>query len=153
MIRIQTLILLLFIGSASFAQKKWSDEEWKQFKAEKVSYITTTLELTPEEAQLFWPLYNQSEKERIALFDERRALDCQKDEEIKKMSDQKVAELTRARINIHEREVALEKKYNEKYLEVLPAHKVYQLYRVENQHRRNLLKKYRGNSNGKPNKE
>jgi hypothetical protein len=36
----------------------WDDAK-KQFKSEKVAYITSGMGLTVEEAQKFWPLYNK----------------------------------------------------------------------------------------------
>jgi len=47
--------IFLLIGSSSFSQ------QMKRHKIEalKTSYITTTLELSPQEAEKFWPVYNK----------------------------------------------------------------------------------------------
>lgn len=47
-------LLLLLISTATFAQK----ERHERVKALKVAFITEQLDLTPAEAQKFWPIYN-----------------------------------------------------------------------------------------------
>ena len=61
----------LFAAVAAFAMIAFSSNinaqgpkqgKWQErVMAEKIAYITTALELTPEEAQVFWPVYNQIE--------------------------------------------------------------------------------------------
>lgn len=51
-------LILLFAGAATAsAQKCPADNE--AIMAEKIAYFTKELQLTPEEAQQFWPVYNQ----------------------------------------------------------------------------------------------
>ncbi len=61
--RIFTLAAVLLISiPAVFAQEKQDkkDDGWKdKVKAEKIAFITNDLELTSEEAQDFWPIYNK----------------------------------------------------------------------------------------------
>lgn len=58
--RIFTLVAVVLVSIPTiFAQDK-KDDGWKdRVKAEKIALITTSLELTPEEAQDFWPIYNK----------------------------------------------------------------------------------------------
>ena len=36
-------------------------EDWKEkIQSEKIAFLTTEIGLTPEEAQAFWPVYNQA---------------------------------------------------------------------------------------------
>lgn len=54
----------LFIVPVTFAQKERgevSKEKREKIEALKISFITTELELTPEEAEKFWPVYNEME--------------------------------------------------------------------------------------------
>ena len=41
-------------------------KEFERIQAEKIAFITQELDLTPEEAQVFWPVYNQCWKEILA---------------------------------------------------------------------------------------
>ena len=50
-------------GRPSEEQRK---KEFERIQAEKIAFITQELDLTPEEAQVFWPVYNQCWKELLA---------------------------------------------------------------------------------------
>ena len=39
-------------------------QQKEKLQAEKIAYITSQLELTPEEAQVFWPVYNKAQAEQ-----------------------------------------------------------------------------------------
>jgi len=59
------LILSMFlITSIGVAQK---DRIQERIKARRIAFITEKLQLTPEEAQLFWPIYNDYQKKRRAF--------------------------------------------------------------------------------------
>ena len=65
--RLVIALLALAVSFSAMAQKpaqgpKGQDHE--RFEAEKVAYITQQLSLTVEEAQAFWPVYNQAVKEQ-----------------------------------------------------------------------------------------
>ncbi len=59
------LILTLFLGGLSFAKAQEGDENKKvqDIKALYVAYVTKQLELTPDEAQKFWPVHTQFEND------------------------------------------------------------------------------------------
>ena len=56
---------LLSLSNIQAQSKKcsWHDK----MMSEKIAFITTELELTPEEAQVFWPVYNQIAKEKFEM--------------------------------------------------------------------------------------
>ena len=58
-------ILVLIIGLSSYAQRDGSVNE--RIKAQKVAFITEKLNLTAEEAQQFWPIYNAFEEKRKSI--------------------------------------------------------------------------------------
>ena len=69
--RLVIALLALAVSFSAMAQKpqgpqKGQDHE--RFEAEKVAYITQQLSLTVEEAQAFWPVYNQAVKEQREVF-------------------------------------------------------------------------------------
>src|SRR4029077_7532326 len=58
------LLLTLFIGSISFANAQNDKEDRAQkIQALKIAFITQKLELSADEAQKFWPVYNRYEAE------------------------------------------------------------------------------------------
>lgn len=64
--KIKTLIAVLLLFSATaFAQQ--GKEKRDKIKALKVSFITTELNLTSDEAAKFWPVYNACEDKQFEL--------------------------------------------------------------------------------------
>ncbi|MGZ4048808.1 MAG: hypothetical protein ACXVNN_05550 [Bacteroidia bacterium] len=59
------LIILLIVGSLSGIKVQAQDGE--KIQSLKIAFITQKLQLTPDEAQKFWPIYNQYDQEIKAL--------------------------------------------------------------------------------------
>lgn len=57
------LVFLVVLGSLSGVKA----QDGEKIKALKIAFITQKLQLTPEEAQKFWPVYNQYENEISGL--------------------------------------------------------------------------------------
>lgn len=144
------IVVILLISSATVkAQDKKKDESrWEKFRAEKVSFLTEKLELTPTEAQKFWPVYNELEKSRWEAQKARRELEVKvHDVEEKSLSKNEIIQLTRDFSSSMEKEGELYVKYNEEFLKILPPEKVLNLYRSENEFRMYMIRKYRDRHN------
>ncbi len=143
--RIFIFSLFLVILSAAFAQSKNEDhkDRWEKYRAEKVAFLTSNLELTPAEAQRFWPVYNQLEKERWEAQKQRREMEERVLEAEESMSNEKIKQLTRNFAGTLEKEAKMVANYNEKFLEILPPRKVLKLYKSENEFRMYMIKKFR----------
>lgn len=68
---IYTLLFLLFT-ILGFSQD--SEERIERIKALRIAFISEKLELTPEEAQQFWPIFNQFDNRQSKLQREKRKL-------------------------------------------------------------------------------
>lgn len=136
-----TFVFSVFVS----AQPKDKDHEdrWEKYRSEKVAFLTSKLELTPTEAQKFWPVYNQLEKERWEAQKLRREMEEKVLEANETMSDNKIKQLTREFAGSMQKEANMLASYNEKFLEILPAGKVLKLYKAENEFRMYMIKKFR----------
>ena len=68
---ISVLMVLTLVSVMAFAQKsdKKNPEKWREkVRAEQVAFITSELDLTEAEAQAFWPVYNDVQKQRREAF-------------------------------------------------------------------------------------
>ena len=59
-----SMSMWLHISADCRYDKGWQD----RMKAERVAYLTSAMDLTPAEAEKFWPVYNNMESERRASF-------------------------------------------------------------------------------------
>ena len=99
--------------------------------------------LSPAEAQKFWPVYNQLEKERWEAQKFRREMEEKVQEAQESMSENKIKQLTREFAGSLQKEADLLVDYNAKFLEILPPGKVLRLYKAENEFRMHMIKKFR----------
>lgn len=65
-------ILLLFMSLGIFAQDM--EKRVERIKALRVAFISDRLDLTPEEAQKFWPVFNQFDEKQSELQKQKRQL-------------------------------------------------------------------------------
>ena len=148
------LILLSVSGFAQTDKKPGRDNDWEEMKAEKVGFITGRLDLTVEEAQVFWPVYNKYEKEFASANKEvRKALRGLHPKKDEKVSEAEMAQ----RLNVY---VAAKSKvsdvtaaYNKEFLKVLPASKVARLYMAEEQFMHKMLDRFAQKKYRKPSAE
>lgn len=144
------VIALLFIFPfISSAQRPGSDK-FKEIEAYKIGYLTQKLDLSPDEAKIFWPIYNAWQKEQSDLRKERmqKMISFRKINEIEELSDTEVQTLIVNDFNIKQRELNLEKKYYTKLKSSLPIKIVGKYYRAQEAFKKEILSKYR--SQGRP---
>jgi len=148
-IYISSISLLFLIQSfVVIAQHEKPEDRWERFRAEKVSFLTSKLDLTPEEAQNFWPVYNKMEKERLDAQMARRELEQQVRDAAETMSDKEIIKLTREFAQKMDEEGTLATKYNEQFLKILPPQKVLKMYKAEGEFRMYMFRKYRDQRDG-----
>ena len=66
-----TIYLMLLFSVLSFAQ---NNRKIEKIKAIQVAFISNKLNLTPEEAQKFWPIFNQFSDKQFDLKFKRKML-------------------------------------------------------------------------------
>jgi hypothetical protein len=112
-----------------------------QVQVERIAYFTEQIGLTTEEAQLFWPVYNEMDNKRNVLFEERASIIKKFMNESNSLSDKQINELLNRLTAIQKQEMALPAEYDAKLRKVLPARKVMNLYVAEMGFRKYLLQK------------
>jgi light-regulated signal transduction histidine kinase (bacteriophytochrome) len=142
-------ILSIFAFAVAIAQEKngSTNEMFEKIKAEKISFFTEKLSLTPAEAQTFWPVYNEFEKKRFDIQRQIHEFEHMPDEKFTSLSDSDIDKMTNNYINSFEKEATLLKEYNKQFLKVLPKKKVLMMYRTENQFRGHLIREYKRGQN------
>ena len=111
------LILLITLGSISFgnAQDGGEDQKVKDVKALYVAYVTKQLDLTPEEAQKFWPLHTQFE------------------------NDLKTVKKDLPELQKQQAYLDVKKKYQDNFVRVLGANRCDRFFRIDGEFKRKLI--------------
>lgn len=133
--KIFLIIAGLLIALIGFSQPKEKPSK-EQIEAQRVAFITKALDLTPGEAQTFWPIYNDFEAEKRKLRESKI--------NIKKNPPKTEAEAAKI-IDNHflqqEKLLSIKRKYYDKFKSAIPPTKIVKLIRAERMFKKQLLKK------------
>ena len=148
-----TSILCFFVLIQSDAQERRSPDRRapgrnnafmsEQVQVERIAYFTEQIGLTAGEAQLFWPVYNEMDSKRSALFEERASIIKKFMDESDGLTDKQIDDQLNRLKAIQQEEMALPAEYDTKFRKALPARKVMKLYVAEMGFRNYLLQKMR----------
>lgn len=135
------LFTILFLLFTTFVFSQDMGEKIERVKALRVAYISDRLELTPDEAQKFWPVFNQFDDKQFELNREKRKLMFKlRPENSSNLSEKESAELMAEDDRI-ETEIQNNKKQLVKNLQgVIPNQKILMLRQIEIEFKQKLLK-------------
>ncbi len=138
----KVVIAIFFLTNMLYVAQAQRDAQ-ERIEAFKVAFFTQKLQLTVEESQAFWPLYNEYENKREAL---RQQMSTSTRPEL--MSDEALRAHLYRQLDTEARLVELRREYFEKFMEVLPLRKVALIPQVERQFKRKLLEELRKRRQG-----
>ena len=144
------LTLCLFASALLFAQPQGKPNEeqrkkdWERLQAEKIAFITQELDLTPEEAQVFWPVYNQCWKEVLASHKAtREAFAGIRGKQAEGLTDKEMEKKLDAYIQASTRSNQVLADWYPKFKQVLPIRKVAKLYQAEEAFQQRMINNLR----------
>lgn len=151
-----TMAVFTMVSMSNIQAQPTKQGGWQQrMMSEKIAFITMKLKLTPEEAQVFWPVYNQiaekKAKSQKAVKSSYQALVKALHEE--NISDKELDKLLDAYLEAKMANKEYEKGEADQYRKVLSSKKVAQLYIAEENFRRQHIQNLggkKGNGHGAP---
>jgi hypothetical protein len=143
--RILILILMLcnLTGALYAQERKGREEQREKFRSMKIAYFTEELELTSEEAEKFWPLYNDYEKKKREVSQYRHRRSQNIDEQLANMTDQEAEKMADDIIESRKKEVELAEAFHRDLKKIFPSKKVMKYYITEHGFREYMLRKIR----------
>jgi hypothetical protein len=130
---IVTITLLLSAATVTEAQTAG------RIDAERTAYFTRRLNLTVDEAERFWPVYNDYSSRRDKLNQDKNSLLRYVNQNYQNLSPEELTEAGDKVIEMGKQEADLAAEYHARFLEVLPPGKVVLLYGAEMQFKTFLL--------------
>jgi len=103
----------------------------KDVRAGKADIVAKTMELDATQSAAFWPVYKQYEAERQTLGDEKLNIIKDLAEHFDSLNDAKAKGLLERSFVVEEKRLALEKRYKDEFLKILPAKVVARFFQVE----------------------
>ncbi len=140
---LSSISLIGFSQGKGYQHKAMAIDDEK-IQAEKVAFITEKVNLTVDEAQQFWPVYNEFNDKISTLFNEERLIhrDIRANCEI--ISEKDLTIKLDRMVELNQEKAMLEDEYHQKYKKILPIQKVAKLYQADKDFRKHLLHKYKG---------
>ncbi len=132
----QWLLLFMVLLISTTARSQHPPGE--KLQSARIALFTERLSLTPEEAERFWPVYNQISEQRMAL--RREGLRLQRAAASDSLTDAQAQDRIEEYLNLKQRELALEQSSTKKLLTMLSPQQVLQLIRAERDFQRMMLR-------------
>jgi hypothetical protein len=148
LLKMKNLLTFAFIlvAAATFAQGPPphdgpgpSPQQQEKIKTMKIGFLTERLNLSSEEAKVFWPVYTKFQDELESLRKGRRENLQNAQKNFDEMSDKEVEKTVDAEFAFRQNELDLMKRYHPEFKKVLPMKKVAKLYRSEEDFKRKLI--------------
>jgi hypothetical protein len=115
----------------------------EKLESMKIAFFTERLNLTPEEAKVFWPVYNAFQEDLEKLRKEHRESLMDAKDNMDKLTDKDFERLVDNELIFRQNELDVFKKYSSRFKQVLPIRKVAKLYRAEEDWKRKVLDMWR----------
>jgi hypothetical protein len=138
-------LLFLLISFTFYAQGERTKEKREQIKAMKVAFLTTELNLSTNEAEKFWPIYNTFDDKQFELRHQKMKGFFKKmnNDDLDNLSEKDATALLNQIQSNEEELFQLRKKFISNLKDVLPAVKIIKLKKAEEDFNRKLLQQYR----------
>ena len=151
-------ILLFLLGlinmnsflSAQYAQKKRA--EFEALKEKRVAFISKAMELSREEGNAFWPLYNELQEKKFELNRQLRKTIyefAKSEKEGKKHTESEYKNIANLSVQAGINEAKLDEEYVAKFSKVISYEKIYRYQQAEVQFARQMLNQRRDSDSEK----
>ena len=122
--------------SVAQRQERQGGDRKNRMESYRIAYITEKLDLSPEEAQRFWPVYNNFRDELKVI-----RKDAKGQKAIEDMTDSEAEIAISSNFEREEKVAALKKEYVKKLKGVIPSKKIAKLQQVEQDFKKEVLQR------------
>ena len=131
--KVYFIFFVLILYSISFSQEQYIELARSDFKTKKVAVITEAMMFTPEEAEIFWPIYRDYDYEFTKIGDQEISLIKEYAENFESLTDEKTTELMTKSFLIDSKLLDLRETYFKKISEALNPQLAARFMQIESQ--------------------
>ena len=144
-IALLNILLLFVVPLMSQTTRPGFEQYLEKFKAEKISFLTEKLDLTVEEAQKFWPVYNKYQDKRDEVIRSKR-MEGHGRPDFKEMNSKELEALVDQKVEEELKLAEMKMEFHKQVKKIIPIQKVAALYRAENEFMNHMLSRIREKS-------
>ena len=144
---IKLVIVVYIMGTTAFYGQRQTNSE--RIQTLKIAFITEKLDLSSSEAQVFWPIYNEYQKNLEELRKKERKQIQGKDWDFSSdtISDKDLKEYIAVELQFKDEKHNLEMSFLKEVVKKLSPKKTLRLIKVEENFKRRLLQQFRNRRN------
>ncbi|ATA88372.1 hypothetical protein [Capnocytophaga stomatis] len=135
-----TIILFFFVNFSLFSQK---EDNYERIKTLKIGYITEKIDLTPDEAKVFWPIYEKYSETLHNLHDQARSCRKKGCERKKDLTEKEALEILKRDSELGDKIRQVSKEKDKELLKIISAKKLLLLKDAEKEFHRKLMNHYK----------
>ena len=140
----RVFFVLLIMMIVSVANSTAQNPNLEKLNSYKIGFFTKKLNLTSAEAEKFWPVYNEYQKQKNLIQQEKITIIRDFNQNENNLSDSQLTEMGDKLVATIGQESSLAVTFHKKLKEVLPPAKVIRFYQAENQYKIQLLNELQG---------
>lgn len=133
------ILFLCFILVTFLDVQAQKDQHREKIKALKTAYITQGLNLTSEEAQKFWPVYNEYTNKKRSLYRKEHEdigdLEC--------ITEEQANQMLKDFVQLENQDYLLKKQFFEDLKQIFSAKRILLLEQVEDEFNEKMIREYR----------
>ena len=135
--------LVVFSLSLNAQETQSKSDKEQEIKSQKIAFFTDKIGLTPEEAQIFWPVYNNYWAKKNRIIADRKEKMTYFADHSENMSNDEMIKYADQYIRYEMELAELLDEYHKKFKKILPINKVMRIYLADYEFKTYLLKKIR----------
>ena len=138
-----TLYLLFFfllIGGNVLAQRPGQQIDPERLQAARIAFITTRIDLKPEQAEKFWPIFNEFTEKREGLMKQIVSLN----RGVNEISEEEAKSRIQQRFQLEEKLISEEKAFVNSVSKILSYKQILMLNNIARDFTRQLYQRQRG---------
>lgn len=123
------------IMAANLVAQPMQNRMKERVEAQRIGFITQRVNLTPEESQQFWPIYNEYTDKMRQIRSSNKG-----EKSFDDMSDADTEKMIMSQFDKESRVMDLRKEYYQKFKKVISIKKIAKLYKAEQDFKGEMLK-------------
>jgi len=132
------VVLVVSLNQIGFGQQQ---KMRQKIEAARIALISERLSLSPAEAEMFWPVYNEYRNQRKTLNKKFKSDRMGVDQE--NLTEEERKQFLKQSMELKQKELDLEKEYSHKLLNIISTEQLMALETAEKDFRRMLLERVR----------
>jgi len=141
------LILPLFIFSQDKNDRK---ERYERMQSRKIAFMSNKVELSPDQAQVFWPIYNKYNSEIRSIRDSSKNIMRKYKNNKSSMNNDELGQVIDVMLKTEQRYLEIKIKYVKEFYNIISNRQMIELYDAEEAFKKDLLKRIKKGNSKKP---